>query len=269
MNKDEMYNIKNLRYAMMNYVHRGESKYEGPCLFIQDGSSMIEISTGINCDFRIRTPYYLIYGNNSDYIILTNISKFSRIHFGKHSKEKIIKLFEEANGKKYDSENMYKDIFNLVGISDIKKNKPEPMELSINKIQNTFAIIKPDGVKYATDIIDMIYKEGLKIEKYDIRMLDEEILKEHYSHLLDKPFYPTLENYMLSDKVILMVLKGENAIDKLRELMGPTDSTKASKDTIRGRFGTNITYNAIHGSDSKESAEVEINRFFKQKQKRI
>lgn len=115
----------------------------------------------------------------------------------------------------------------------------------------------------------MIFKAGLTIERYDVRILDEEILREHYSHLLEKPFYPKLENYMLSGNVMIMVLTGENAIEKLRNLMGPTDSSKASKDTIRGKFGTDITYNAIHGSDSKESAEIEINRFFKQKEKRI
>ena len=138
-----------------------------------------------------------------------------------------------------------------------------------NEIQNTLAIIKPDGVKNATKIIDMIYKSGLTIQKYDVRNLDEEILREHYSHLIDKPFYPRLENYMLSGEVIIMILEGINAVDNLRNLMGPTDSTKADKDTIRGKFGTNVTYNAIHGSDSKESAEIEINRFFNQKQKRI
>lgn len=135
--------------------------------------------------------------------------------------------------------------------------------------ENTLAIIKPDGVEHAVEIIDMIYKSGLKIEKYHIRKLDEEILKEHYSHLLDKPFYPTIENYMLSGNVIIMILKGENAVSKLRNLMGPTDSTKANNSTIRGKFGTDITYNAIHGSDSIENAQVEINRFFKQKEKRI
>ncbi|MBE6139463.1 MAG: nucleoside-diphosphate kinase [Firmicutes bacterium] len=138
-----------------------------------------------------------------------------------------------------------------------------------NVVEQTLAIIKPDGIKNAIKIIEMIYNEGLKIEKYEVRMLDEEILKEHYAHIVDKPFYPKLENYMLSSEVVLMILEGVNAVDKLRNLMGPTDSTKAQKGTIRGEFGTDITYNAIHGSDSKENAEIEINRFFRQKQKRI
>lgn len=139
-----------------------------------------------------------------------------------------------------------------------------------NKVQEqTLAIIKPDGIKNIVQILEMIYKAGLKVEKYEVKLLDENIVDEHYSHLLDKPFYPTLKNYMMSGEVVLMVLSGDNAVEKFRNLMGPTDSTKADKNTIRGRFGIDKTYNAIHGSDSKESAETEINRFFNQKQKRI
>ena len=138
-----------------------------------------------------------------------------------------------------------------------------------NELERTLAIIKPDGIKNITQIIRMIYKSGLKISKHKIRKLDEEILAEHYSHLIDKPFYPILEEYMMSGDVVLMILEGENAVEKLRDLMGPTDCTKAPKGTIRGEFGTDITRNAIHGSDSKENAEIEIKRFFKQKQKRI
>ena len=138
-----------------------------------------------------------------------------------------------------------------------------------NELEKTLAIVKPDGIKNIVRIIEMIYKTGLKISKYEIRQLDEEVLSEHYSHLLDKPFYPMLQEYMMSSEVVLMILEGENAVEKLRNLMGPTDSTKAPKGTIRGEFGTDITYNAIHGSDSKENAEIEINRFFNQKQKRI
>lgn len=138
-----------------------------------------------------------------------------------------------------------------------------------NELERTLAIVKPDGIKNIVRIIEMIYKTGLKISKYEIRQLDEEVLSEHYSHLLDKPFYPMLQEYMMSSEVVLMILEGKNAVEKLRNLMGPTDSTKAPKGTIRGEFGTDITYNAIHGSDSKENAEIEIERFFRQKQKRI
>ena len=72
---------------------------------------------------------------------------------------------------------------------------------------------------------------------------------------------------MMSEPVALIKLEGDNAVEVLRNLMGPTDSTKAEKNTIRGMFGTDITYNAIHGSDSKENAKIEIERFFKEKVK--
>lgn len=136
------------------------------------------------------------------------------------------------------------------------------MKKNVN--EQTLAIIKPDGIKNIEKIIDMLYLNGLKIEKYELKKLDTNILKEHYAHLLDKPFYGELENYMTSGLVAVMILTGENAVEKLRVLMGPTDSTKAEKGTIRGEFGTNITYNAIHGSDSKENAIIEIKRFFKE-----
>ena len=141
------------------------------------------------------------------------------------------------------------------------------MEKENTNIEETLAIIKPDGVKNSVKIIEMIYEAGLSIKKYEVRQLDVETIREHYSHLLEKPFYGEIEEYMTSDMVILMVLTGENAVAKLRPLMGPTNSKNAAKGTIRGEFGTDITYNAIHGSDSPENAQIEINRFFGQKAK--
>lgn len=135
------------------------------------------------------------------------------------------------------------------------------------EIEQTFAIIKPDGMENTVQILEMIYKAGLKIKKYEVKQLDEELLKEHYAHIVDRPFYPELENYMLSKPVVIMILEGEDAVKKYRDLMGPTDSKKADKGTIRGEFGTDITRNAVHGSDSKENAIIEINRFFKKNNK--
>lgn len=111
-------------------------------------------------------------------------------------------------------------------------------------------------------IIKMFYDHGLKILEYKLVMLDKEILKEHYAHLLDKPYYKSIEEYMTSNYVAIMILEGRGAVKKLRDLMGPTDSKKAGENTIRGLFGTDITENAIHGSDSVENANAEIKRFF-------
>lgn len=168
---------------------------------------------------------------------------------------------------------LFKDYLKNNGISVNQKSltRDEILKLyEISKkqeVENTLAIIKPDGILHIEKIIEMFYQNGLKIKDFKVEQLSEEKIEEHYAHLLDKPFYPKLRNYMMSTPVALIVLEGINAVENLRNLMGPTDSTKASPTTIRGKFGSDITYNAIHGSDSKENAEIEINRFFKQKQK--
>ncbi len=128
--------------------------------------------------------------------------------------------------------------------------------------EQTLAIIKPDGIEHTEEIIDILYKNGLTIVDYDLRLLDEEIVADHYSHLIDKPFFPEIVEYMTSAPVALMILEGENAVSTLRKVMGPTDSTQAAPDTIRGKFGTDKSTNAIHGSDSVENAQIEIKRFF-------
>ena len=133
------------------------------------------------------------------------------------------------------------------------------------QLERTLAIIKPDGMKNMVPIIEMIYENGLRIIKCKVEKLDKEIIKEHYAHLLDKPFYPELESYMTSDRVALMILEGDNAVEKFRTLMGPTDSRLASPNTIRGKYGIDKSTNAVHGSDSLENAEIEINRFFNRK----
>lgn len=129
-------------------------------------------------------------------------------------------------------------------------------------MEETLAIIKPDGVVNAIKIIERLYENDLKIKAYQVKKLNKEVLRIHYAHLVDKPFYKDLEDYMLSGEVIIMILEGVNAVEKLRILMGPTNSTLAEKGTIRGDFGTDITRNAIHGSDSVLNAKIEIERFF-------
>ena len=160
----------------------------------------------------------------------------------------------------------------LCGKTKLSLEEIQNFLLYINKrniydISETLAIIKPDGMSNIDKIIEMFYNNGLKIKKYKIEFLNEELVAEHYSHLLDKPFYPDLKKFMMSAPVAIMILEGEDAVLKLRNLMGPTDSTKASKTTIRGMFGTDKMYNAIHGSDSDQNAYIEINRFFKPKTK--
>ena len=89
------------------------------------------------------------------------------------------------------------------------------------------------------------------------------ILRDHYAHVADKPFYPDIERFMSSKPVIVMALQGDQIVQRVRDLLGPTDSRKAPKGTIRGDFGTEMMKNVVHASDSDENARTEIARFFR------
>ena len=130
----------------------------------------------------------------------------------------------------------------------------------------TYIMIKPDGVKQelTEEIIKRIKNKGFEIKLFDVRKLSGEILDEHYAHVADRPFYPEMKKHMMSDYVIPMIVYGENAIQGMRDLMGPTKPVEAPAGTIRGDYGNkeNSGENVIHGSDSQENALIEIKRFF-------
>ena len=134
-------------------------------------------------------------------------------------------------------------------------------------METTFVMIKPDGVKQKLfkNIMEMLLENNLSITDVNIVNLNEDFIKEHYSHLVDKPFYPHLKNFMMSGKVITMTVYGENAISKVRKIMGATNPNKAEKGTIRYLYGNkeDTTCNVMHASDSKENALIELNRFNK------
>ena len=112
-------------------------------------------------------------------------------------------------------------------------------------------------------VIQRFEQAGLTLAACKMMQLNERILREHYDFLADKPFFPSILEYMQECPVLVMVLKGENAIATTRNLMGPTDSSIAPKGTIRGDFGKDKSRNVVHASDSPASAEKEIARFFK------
>jgi len=130
--------------------------------------------------------------------------------------------------------------------------------------EKTYIMLKPDAVKrhLIGEVISRIEKKGYQITQAKLMTLDKEIIAEHYAHLLDKPFFPTLEDFMTSGPVFGMVVEGENVIAGMRLLMGPTNVYEALPGTIRGDYANNMTENIIHGSDSEESATIEIKRFF-------
>ena len=115
----------------------------------------------------------------------------------------------------------------------------------------------------AGTVIQRFEQAGLTLAACKMMQLNEAILREHYDFLVDKPFFPSILEYMQEHPVLVLVLKGENAITTTRNLMGPTDSSIAPKGTIRGDFGKDKSRNVVHASDSQESAAKEIARFFK------
>lgn len=131
-------------------------------------------------------------------------------------------------------------------------------------MERTYIMLKPDCVRRGLmgEVIGRIERKGFVITRAEMMQLDEAILREHYAHLLDKPFFPELVEYMTSGPVLAMVVEGENAIRGMRILMGATKYEEAAAGTIRGDLATSTTENIIHGSDSPENAEIEIARFF-------
>jgi len=131
-------------------------------------------------------------------------------------------------------------------------------------IEKSLIIIKPDGVqgRVTGKIISRFEDAGFTIEKMKMMEIDERLAKSHYRDHVEKDFFGPLLKYITSGPVIVMVISGGGAIDQARKLMGPTDSRKAPKGTIRGDFGIDVTINVIHGSDSAESAERQIRLFF-------
>lgn len=131
-------------------------------------------------------------------------------------------------------------------------------------IEKTYIMLKPDCIKRKLmgRVIARIEDKGYDIVDAKMMNLDEAILKEHYSHLADKPFFPEIVEFMTSGPVLGMIVQGENAVKGMRNLMGPTQFEESIAGSIRGDYAFNTGENIIHGSDSPENAEIEIKRFF-------
>jgi nucleoside-diphosphate kinase len=131
-------------------------------------------------------------------------------------------------------------------------------------MQRTLIILKPDCMekRHAGYVLDRFERAGFSIVGCKMIRLTPAILRDHYAHVADKPFYPEIERFMGSRPVIVLALQGENVVQKVRDLLGPTDSRKAAKGTIRGDYGTDMMKNVVHASDSDENAKSELARFF-------
>ena len=132
-------------------------------------------------------------------------------------------------------------------------------------IERSLILLKPDCLDghHAGEVIDRFEKAGFEIRGTKLIVLTDELLKEHYAHIADRPFFPEIVEFMSVRPVLALVLEGENAVAAIRELLGPTDSTQAPAGTIRGDMGTTSMKNICHASDSVENAAIEMERFFK------
>jgi nucleoside-diphosphate kinase len=130
--------------------------------------------------------------------------------------------------------------------------------------ERTFFIVKPDAVEKRVlgKVLAMIQGGGLDVVAGRITRLAAADAERFYAVHEARPFFPDLVKFMSSGPVFVGVLEGDGAIARWRELMGPTDSKKAPKGTVRGEFGTDVEKNAVHGSDAPETARAEIAFFF-------
>jgi nucleoside-diphosphate kinase len=131
-------------------------------------------------------------------------------------------------------------------------------------LETTLILFKPDALEKCIvgTVLARFEAAGLAIRGVKMMHLDPAILREHYAHIADKPFFPEVEAFMSRTPVIALALEGEDAVARVRDLLGPTDSRKAEKGTIRGDFGEDMMVNVCHASDSSESAAQEVVRFF-------
>lgn len=132
-------------------------------------------------------------------------------------------------------------------------------------MEKTLIIFKPDCMekRLVGTVLSRLEGAGFTVIGAKMIRLTPALLREHYAHVADKPFYPEIEGFMSSRPVVVMALAGDQIVAKVRELLGPTDSRKAPKGTIRGDFGTEMMKNVVHASDSAENGRIEIARFFK------
>jgi len=131
-------------------------------------------------------------------------------------------------------------------------------------VQQTFIMVKPDGVRrrLVGEVVRRIEAKGYELKEMKLFTIDESLAKKHYAEHTEKPFFGELVTFVTSGPVVAMVVEGPDAVTGMRGIMGATNPLDAAPGSIRGDFASLITENIVHGSDSPESAEREINLFF-------
>ena len=140
---------------------------------------------------------------------------------------------------------------------------PSPTAIRM-ALETSLILFKPDAIEknLTGKVLARFQDAGFVIRGIKMMKLDDAILREHYSHIADKPFFPEIVAFMSKTPVIALALEGEDVIAKVRDLLGPTNSKAAAPGTIRGDFGEDMMVNVCHASDSPGAAAAEIKRFF-------
>jgi nucleoside-diphosphate kinase len=131
-------------------------------------------------------------------------------------------------------------------------------------VERTLVLIKPDAIQrgLAGRILSRFEDKGLKIAGIKFLSLSDDLLNEHYAHLVDKPFFPGTKSFMQSTPVIALCLEGLDAVETVRGLCGITKARAAAPGTIRGDWAMSVQANLVHASDSLDTAQTEVARFF-------
>lgn len=136
--------------------------------------------------------------------------------------------------------------------------------MGVINLEQTLVIIKPDGVErnLIGSILNEYERNGLVIKNIKMLVVDEELAKEHYDEHVDKPFFNDLVNYITSGPSCVLIIEGENAIERVRKINGATNPKEAQDNTIRALYGLELSKNTVHASDSQKSAKREISIWF-------
>ncbi len=131
--------------------------------------------------------------------------------------------------------------------------------------QRTLVLVKPDGVQRGLvgEVISRLERRGLKLAGLKLMQVDNALARQHYAEHVERPFFPGLAQFITSSPLVAMVWEADNAVSIVRQTMGETNPVNSPAGTIRGDLGIDIGRNLVHGSDSPESAEREVNLFFR------
>lgn len=132
--------------------------------------------------------------------------------------------------------------------------------------EKTLVLIKPDGIQRGLvgEVFRRFERKGLKVVGVKMMTLDEAVLREHYAHIAEKPFFPGVSKFMQSSPVVAICLEGLEVVAAVRKIVGITKAREAEAGSIRGDFAMSVACNVVHASDSVDTAKAEVPRFFKQ-----